>query len=311
MRGKTWVKLHFLMLSILFSLTYLFIIFAENYYPLRFTENVAFDVKIRFFKDSKRLPISNTLIVGSSMGLINLNGEVLENESSSIKQLTNTSAWGEQVLQIEQLLPLIVDNNIKYVIFPTQTGDFSFDKTYDLDFDELKKYTENEFTLYLYNKVFLNMFNFLKAFYNYKSFHLTKNTYPCLLFDKTGGISYRIYGEKIDQERWGDNRVFGLDTKNFTALKRISEKLKAKNIEFLVVTTPLRLPLLAKSPKWKKQFDGFSSLMAEQASENGYHYLNLHQELLLKDGFFADSSHMNYEGSVILSKRVAKYIDNL
>ena len=311
MTGKTWVKTHLSIVSILFFVTYIFIVFAEQYYPLRISENVAFDAKIRFLKDSKRLYSSDTIIVGSSMGLINLNGEALEEKSRSITKLTNVSAWGDQVLQTEQILQLIEGSDIKYVVFPIQMSDFSFDKKYDVDFDALKNYIENEFTLYLFNKVFVNMFNFLKAFYNYKSFHLVENTYPSLLFDKTGGISYRIYGENIDQEKWGDNRIFGINMKNFAALERMAKKLAVKNIQFLVVTTPLRLPLLAKSPEWRKQYHKYSSLMAKHATKNGYHYLNLHQELLLGDEFFADSSHMNYEGSLIISQKVAEYIEAL
>jgi hypothetical protein len=311
MTGKFWVGTHLLIVSILFFLTYIFIIFAEQYYPLRVTDNVAFDAKIRFLKDSKRLVFSDTIVIGSSLGLINLNGEVLEEKSRSITQVANLSAWGDQVLQTEQILQLIEGGDVKYVIFPLQMTDFSKDKKYDVNFDELKKYIEDKFTLHLYNKVFLNMFNFLKAFYNYKSFHLVENTYPCLLFDKTGGISYRIYGEDIDQEKWEDNRIFGLNMKNFVALEQMAKKLSAKNIKFIVATTPLRLPLLARSPEWEGQYNKFSNLMEEHATENGYHYLNLHQELLLNDVFFADSSHMNYEGSVILSQRIAEYIDSI
>ena len=311
MTGKFWIGAYLLMVSILFLLTYIFIIFAEEYYPLRISENVAFDAKIRFLKDSKRLNSSDTIVIGSSMGLINLNGKVLEEKSRSITQVANISTWGDQVLQTEQILQLVEDYDVKYVIFPLQMTDFASEKKYDVDFDELKKYIEDKFTLHLYNKVFLNMFNFLKAFYNYKSFHLVENTYPCLLFDKTGGISYRIYGEDIDQEKWEDNRIFGLNMKNFVALEQMAKKLSAKNIKFIVATTPLRLPLLARSPEWEGQYNKFSNLMEEHATENGYHYLNLHQELLLNDVFFADSSHMNYEGSVILSQRIAEYIDSI
>jgi hypothetical protein len=311
MTGKFWVGAYLLTVSILFLLTYIFIIFAEEYYPLRISENVAFDAKIRFLKKSKRLNSSDTIVIGSSMGLINLNGEVLEEKSRSITQVANLSAWGDQVLQTEQILQLIEDGDVKYVIFPLQMTDFSKDKKYDVNFDELKKYIEDKFTLHLYNKVFFNMFNFLKVFYNYKSFHLVENTYPCLLFDKTGGISYRIYGEDIDQEKWEDNRIFGLNMKNFAALERMAKTITAKNIKFIVATTPLRLPLLARSPEWEGQYNKFSNLMEEHATENGYHYLNLHQELLLNDVFFADSSHMNYEGSVILSQRIAEYIDSI
>ncbi len=310
MTGKSWVRAHLSTLAVLLIATYAFIIYAERFYPLRISDNVAFDAKVRFLKDSQRITGSDAAIVGSSMGLINLNGKTLEEKSKKINRLVNISSWGEQVLQVEQELQLIADNkNIKYVIYPLQMEDFSFDKLHDLDFEELNKYIKGEFTLYPYNRVFLNIFSFLKAFYNYQSYHQTEHRYPSLLFDETGGVNYRIYGENIEKERWEKNIVYGLNKKNFDALKRIAKAFQKKNITFIVVMTPLRLPVLAESPEWQKQFEEFSQLMEKIRLESSFLYLDLHRKLMLGDQFFADSSHVNYEGSVLLSEHVADFID--
>ncbi len=310
MTGKSWVRAHLSTLAVLLIATYAFIIYAERFYPLRISDNVAFDAKVRFLKDSQRITGSDAAIVGSSMGLINLNGKTLEEKSKKINRLVNISSWGEQVLQVEQELQLIADNkNIKYVIYPLQMEDFSFDKLHDLDFEELNKYIKGEFTLYPYNRVFLNIFSFLKAFYNYQSYHQTDHRYPSLLFDETGGVNYRIYGENIEKERWEKNVVYGLNKKNFDALKRIAKAFQKKNITFIVVMTPLRLPVLAESPEWQKQFEEFSQLMEKTRLESSFLYLDLHRKLMLGDQFFADSSHVNYEGSVLLSEHVADFID--
>ncbi len=312
MTGKSWVKAHLATLAVLLLATYLFIIYAEKFYPLRISDNVAFDAKVRFLKDSQRIPGSDAAIVGSSMGLINLNGKTLEEKSKKIDRVVNISSWGEQVLQVEQELKLIADNkNIKYVIYPLQMEDFSFDKLHDLDFEEINKYIKGEFTLYPYNRVFLNIFSFLKAFYNYQSYHQTDHRYPSLLFDETGGVNYRIYGDNIEPDRWTKNKVYGLNKKNFDALKRIAKSMQDKNIKFIVLTTPLRLPLLEASPEWKKQFEDFTRLMETTALESNFNYLNLHHLLMLEDDLFADSSHMNYEGSVLLSEIVASYVDGI
>jgi hypothetical protein len=313
MTGKAWVKTHLSILTLLFLLTYLFIIHAEKYHPLRISDNVAFDAKVRFLKDNnQRLLSSDTAIIGSSMGLINLHGATLEETSKKINRIINISSWGEQVLQVEQELHLIEDNKIiKYVIYPIQMEDFSFDRLHDIDFAEVKKYINGEFTLYPYNRVFLNIFSFLKAFYNYKSYHQTDHRYPSLLFDQTGGINYRIYGNNIEQERWMKNQAYGFNMKNFSALKRIAKNLETKNIKFIVVTTPLRLPLLETSPKWRKQFEEFTRLMEKTVAESSFHYLDLHHKLLLGDELFADSSHVNYEGSVLLAEKVASFVDTI
>jgi hypothetical protein len=312
MTGKSWVRVHLATLAVLLLATYAFIIFAERFYPLRISDNVAFDAKVRFLKDSQRIFGSDTAIVGSSIGLINLDGKTLEEKSKKINRVVNISSWGEQVLQVEQELQLIADNkNIKYVIYPLQMEDFSFDKLHDLDFEKVNKYIKGEFTLYPYNRVFLNIFNFLKAFYNYQSYHQTDHRYPSLLFDETGGVNYRIYGDNIEQERWTKNKVFGLNEKNFAALKRIAKSLQDKNIKFIVLTTPLRLPLLEASPEWKKQFEEFTRVMETIALESRFNYLNLHQLLMLEDELFADSSHMNYEGSILLAKEVANFVDRI
>lgn len=315
MKDKIWVKTYFGILGLLFIGAYLFIIAAETSYPLRITDSISFDEKLRFLKQTNTISKSNAVIVGSSMGLINLHGEVLESSSDEIDTVVNLSSWGLQTLQLEQVLQLIEDQNkIKYVIYPTQALDYAFEKRFPYDADdfaEIKKYINNEFTLFLYNRVFLNAFNFLKAFYNFKSYHQTENTYPSLLFDRTGGIVYKIYGDNIDQERWDDDRVFGLNKKNFAALSRISAKLKTKNIKFIVVTTSLRLPILAASPEFLNQYREYDRRMKKHAEEAGFHYLNLHEELALTDGYFADSSHMNAEGAKLVAQKVAEYIADL
>ncbi len=312
MTGKSWVRAHLSMLAVLLIATYAFIVYAEKLYPLRISDNVAFDAKVRFLKDSQRIPGSDAAIIGSSMGLINLNGKTLEEKSKKINRLVNISSWGEQVLQVEQELQLIADNKkIKYVIYPLQMDDFAFDKQHDLDFEEVNKYIKGEFTLYPYNRVFLNIFSFLKAFYNYQSYHQTDHRYPSLLFDETGGVNYRIYGENIEKERWKKNIVYGLSKNNFEALKRIAKLLQDQNIKFIVLITPLRLPLLEASPEWKKQFEEFTRLMETTALESKFNFLDLHHLLMLEDEFFADSSHLNYEGSVLLSEIVANYVDGV
>ena len=312
MTGKSWVRAHLSMLAVLLIATYAFIVYAEKLYPLRISDNVAFDAKVRFLKDSQRISGSDAAIIGSSMGLINLNGKTLEEKSKKINRLVNISSWGEQVLQVEQELQLIADNKkIKYVIYPLQMDDFAFDKQHDLDFEEVNKYIKGEFTLYPYNRVFLNIFSFLKAFYNYQSYHQTDHRYPSLLFDETGGVNYRIYGENIEKERWKKNNVYGLSKNNFEALKRIAKLLQDQNIKFIVLITPLRLPLLEASPEWKKQFEEFTRLMETTALESRFNFLDLHHLLMLEDEFFADSSHLNYEGSVLLSEIVANYVDGV
>ncbi len=312
MTGKSWVRAHLSMLAVLLIATYAFIVYAEKLYPLRISDNVAFDAKVRFLKDSQRISGSDAAIIGSSMGLINLNGKTLEEKSKKINRLVNISSWGEQVLQVEQELQLIADNKkIKYVIYPLQMDDFAFDKQHDLDFEEVNKYIKGEFTLYPYNRVFLNIFSFLKAFYNYQSYHQTDHRYPSLLFDETGGVNYRIYGENIEKERWKKNIVYGLSKNNFEALKRIAKLLQDQNIKFIVLITPLRLPLLEASPEWKKQFEEFTRLMETTALESRFNFLDLHHLLMLEDEFFADSSHLNYEGSVLLSEIVANYVDGV
>ena len=315
MKGKTWVKTYFGILGLFFISAYFFIIVAEDSYPLRITDSISFDEKLRFLKRTNRLSESDAVVVGSSMGLINLDGEVLENRSDEIHTVVNLSSWGMQTLQLEQVLQLIEgQNKIKYVIYPTQALDYSADKRFPYDADdfaEIKKYINNEFTLFLYNRVFLNAFNFLKAFYNFKSYHQVEDTYPSLLFDRTGGIVYKIYGDNIDQERWNDNRVFGLNKKNFAALSRISAQLKTKNIKFIVVTTSLRLPILAASPEFLNQYRKYELKMKQRAEEDGFHYLNLHEELALSDDYFADNSHMNAEGAALVAQKVAEYIAEL
>ena len=312
MSAKLWLKVFFSTISLLSVLFYVFIIVAEAEYPLRISDSISFDEKLRFLKNSGRLSNADSVIMGSSMGLYNLNNELLEHESAEIGVIANISSWGLQTTQLPQLLQLIAENNaIKTVIYPTQVLDFAFDKSLQLDFDELNKYINKEFTLYLYNRVFLNAFNFLKALYNFKWYHQTENTYESLLFGKTGGIVYKIYGDNIDRERWDDTRVFGLNKKNFAALVQIAQSLNARQVRFVVVITPVRQVLLDNNPPMMEQYQRFTKIMQDQAKRDGFNLINLHEALALDDKYFADSSHLNAEGAAIAARKVAQFIDEL
>lgn len=310
--AKRWLNVFFGTCTLLFLSFYSFIIISEAQYPMRISDSVSFDEKLRFLKNTGLLSRADTVVVGSSMGLYNLDDELLEQKSIKVGTVANISSWGLQTQQVEKLLQLLdVNADIQYVIYPTQVLDYAFDKKLDLDFDEINKYIQNEFTFYMYNRVFLNAFNFLKALYNFKSYHLTEDTYQSLLFGRTGGIVYRIYGDRIDPERWDDTRVFGLNQLNFTALTRIAEALKARGIQFIVVTTPVRQVLLDNNPPMMQQYHRYAQKMRNLAKNEAFAYLNLHEMLALKDAFFADSSHLNAEGAALASNAVARFIDNI
>jgi hypothetical protein len=256
----------------------------------------------------------DTLIVGSSIGLNNVQGIVLEESSKHVNHVLNLSGFGLGTMQIEQLLELTsLFPNLERVVYSAQYSDFEFPlifENYDVDF--VKNYT----------KLGKNHINFQYCFYAYKHFlefankpwsweekYMSNRSFAYLGFDHTGSAPLHIYGDNIIKRRWETPHLNSPIKENYLALENIAQKAKKKGINFYFVIQPYRLPLVKKSEFVSKTLESFDQASKKIIIPHGGKVLNLHKYLHLNDTYFADRSHLNDKGSAISAKAIGKFID--
>ena len=312
---KNYLKTLF---SILFIILFTIYIYTYNYatkYAIPLLHTISIDAKFQFIRDMNNKDKIDTLVLGSSIGLNNVQGVVLEETSTKVQHVLNLSGFGLYTLQIEQLLELrSLFPNLKRVIYSAQFPDFSLAtlfEEYDVNF--IKKYIEQG----------KNSVNLQYAFYAFKNFltisqhdrewekkYLNNKRFYFLDFDHTGSAPLNIYGDDIVKERWETPHRNHPIKENYQALWRMVNKIEKEGINFYFIIQPYRTPLLKKYPNVYKTLDAFAKKSSEIILPDHGKILNLHKQLQLTDDYFADRSHLNSKGSRKSAEAIAKFIDS-
>jgi hypothetical protein len=234
------------MLLIIFGGAFIYIYIYAKSYPIPLFHRLSLDAKIKFVKDMSDRDRIDTIIGGSSIGLNNLQGIVLESSSQKVKHVVNLSALGLQPTQVEQLSELFsLFPNTKRVIYSAQFEDWSGVHLFgDKEVDFARKYIlvgkdtiDLSYTMY----TFKHLIEFVKRHWEWEKRYVPNNTNHGLSFDRTGSVPLNMYGEDINHKMFVtppiDNRLFKED---FLALERMIKGLKSKNIRFYFVAEPYR-----------------------------------------------------------------------
>lgn len=311
---KNYVMILSSLLLTVFLSTFMYAYYLAKYYPIPFTHRISLDDKFRFIRDMPNRNMIDTIIIGSSLGLNNIQGAVLEKQSKKVNNVLNISAYGLKSTEVETQIQLIsLFPNIKRVIYSAQFPDFSDPFHFDIyDFDFIKNYL-------MLGK---NHTNFKYIFYTYKNIiEVAKNHWYWdkkyrgdmfnfgLAFDHTGSIPLKIYGKNINKKKFFEPHPLTQNNKNFDALQKIAQLLRDKNIRFYFVVDPYRQPLLDKHKDLKETMDKF--IIRTENIINKYNglFLNLHSLLELNDSYFVDRFHLNEHGSKLTTDAIAHYID--
>ena len=143
---KTYVKTLSLILLLIFGGAFLYVSVYSRSYPIPLFHRISLDAKMKFVRDMSDADKNqiDTIIVGSSIGLNNIQGAVLEEASEKVKHVINLSALGLKTTQVEQLSELFsLFPNTKRVIYSSQFEDWSgafLLEEKEVDF--AKKYTQ-------------------------------------------------------------------------------------------------------------------------------------------------------------------------
>ena len=152
MNAKTWTRRSFVSATIVVGVIYCLLYVLSFTYPPPVFSHVSLDAKLRFLNQTDRTNTADTIIVGSSVGVDNINGVLLEETSRNSHEVLNYSAWGLNPVQIEQLLPVILDNkNIQRIIYAAQPSDFTrADPLGNYDKKFIRNYTYNTMSVFDY-----------------------------------------------------------------------------------------------------------------------------------------------------------------
>lgn len=237
------------------------------------------------------------LIIGSSMSLNNISGELI---ADSFKcNAYNLSSWGfrsDKVIGLFKSVPL---KNCRRALLAFNNIDFGINVGANYDFQATNFYANgNSFDRFI---SFLKTFNFMEfdeAFQTRKTSSDRNSKYLALGFDKHGSVLLDTANFTIDTFRYGsytDTSGFSIFLKNVQLLKA---GLGEKGIRFSLVYLPYRRDLLT----------------AEREAHNAYvadrlrlalpdNFIDMHSLEVPRD-FYADAAHTFRTGAEFLTKKI-------
>ena len=314
LKNKNYVRILVMLLLVIFGGSFLYVYHFSKTYPVPFTYRVSLDEKFRFIRDIPDKKQIDTVIVGSSIGLNNIQGIILEESSSKVKHVMNISAYGLKTTEVEKLLNIIsVFPNAKRVIYSAHFPDFSeafAPDEYELPFvkDYLnlgKKTIDLPHAFHAYK----NIIQFGKNHWNWEKLYKGNMFNFGLAFDKTGSIPLKLYGDDINRDKFDNPHPLTQNEKNFKALERIAKKLQKENIKFYLIVGPYRQPLLDKHEDVRQVMLSFIKNTDMIMQKYNGLQLNLHPILKLSDYYFVDRFHLNEHGSKLTAETIGKFID--
>ena len=270
--------------------------------PAAMTGSLCMDEKINFLSQHPEND-AQIIVIGSSMGLNNLNSKLIVDSLQPDGRFINLSAWGRSIKQSGDWLNLVLETTSpRLVILPCSLMDFnqqSDTQRHDYDLQEVRRYLQNPNPIWSHTRHFDPIY-YLKHAPEIANARKQRSMYATLAFDTYGGVML----EPIDwtnQSRWtllsGTNRLSSQD--QYRALAEIADMLAARNCKLVVLQTPIRISLAAKNqPVIDKHF----KQLAQSCAHPNITYFNAHEALRLDDANFADGTHLNQNGATILSK---------
>ena len=312
---KIYVRtLTLILLSIVIG-AFIYIYFFSKAYPIPLFHRISLDAKMKFIRDMNHKDQIDTIIIGSSIGLNNIQGIVLENSSQKVNHVVNLSALGLKTTQIEQLSELFsLFQNAKRVIYSAQFEDWSGDFLLgEKEVGFAKKYIDLgkgtiDFSYTMYT--FKHLIEFVKNHWKWEKEYAPNNTNHGLSFDRSGSVPLNMYDENINHKMFSTPPLdTKLDKENFFALEKVTKKLQSDNIQFYFVASPYRQPMIDQYDDIRIAREKFIRKAKEITIKNGGKFIDLHEKLHLNDDYFADREHFNIEGSIVTAKEVGRFID--
>lgn len=315
--SKNYLKILFGIIAIIVTTSLGYSINFSKNYPIPIIDHISFDAKIRFIREEVDIEKIDTIVVGSSLALNNVQGIVLEKNSKNIDHVLNFSVWSIDATHVEQMLELSsIFPNIERIIYSGQFTSFNHARQFkNFDTDFIKKYMSHTLNPIEEKKFILNACKDISFCVNrqkeWKKTYGSNRLFSFLDFDRTGSAPLHMYGKDILQKRWNKVDGAGQHPNAVKALRRIAAKAKKDGIKFYFVQQPYRKAMIDKHKHIQNIMKQFPQNMSKLLAEYGAVFFNLHEKLKLNDDYFADRSHLNDKGSKVGSEALAKLIDKV
>lgn len=313
MKHKHWLMAWFSYTAGFVGIAFMLVVVLVRYtdMPLRFTKSVSYDIKIKFAKEQLAKREFDTLVVGSSMALNNVDADVLE-DSEVVRRVLNLSSWGMATSECLQLLQMLDLTGVRYVVHSAQYFDYVGDPDKVLDEREMQRYFNGELVLKTYFQNISRLPQSVWDLLDLENEYGDSRTQRYLGFDDSGGVNFEREGFLIDQRKWQEIPPVAsthLNDEYFKHLLAMQEFLMDKGIRLVVVTPPFRQNLLAQSPEFRNFFIGHKDYLKQLSRRAGFVYVDAHDRLELDDQFFVDASHLDALGAQKLTKLVVSALE--
>lgn len=289
---------------------------VEPRFHLPAYNHISLDSKLHFLRHHADIKTADTLVIGSSMGLNNINGELLETVSSKVEKVVNLSAWSLKCPQLLPLLTQIVNSSgqVKRIIYAAQYFDFTGEvKIKGASVDTVFGYLNDE-PLGTFKFIFSaskNLLSMLDQFLRWENFTNAK-TYEYLVFDDTGGSLLNINQSNANPHRWGEIDAYTLTPlreEHLSCLQKLVNLAQARKLDLFFVVQPFRQALIKDNPGLKAIMNEFSMRTREIMNKDKTYHIDAHHLLNLDDANFADKSHLNILGANAKTRKLAEIID--
>jgi len=291
--------LKILMFSILVLIPFkLFDIITAKYNILKLSNSVCFNVKIHKVKQLPRKHL-DFIAIGSSMSLNNLNSQTFT-EQLNDTNFYNFSSWGASEANTLQLTKLLIPIFTPHVVIQvSHLGDF-YNSGFKIN-NILLSYTLQGLPSFIIKPFCINTTDDYKTYIN-DTLRITN-----MKFDKYGGVELNVKGKYIEQRRWiqQSNYTFNQNNKNYQALEELSQYLFENNITLIFVQAPSRKNHYGNNTE---QINLHIEECKRIISKYRHIYINATDTAKFTDECFADHSHMNKNGAVILTKEITNKI---
>lgn len=290
---------------ILLILAGLIFVLRDQLPPPKFSGNIAFNEKIRWARVKLQSQECDTLVIGSSIALNNVDAQALE--SASRHKVMNLGAWGLEIAGSAKVFDALV--NIctpKRVILPVYYGDFAFSPEAAIpDALILTNYLQSKSSSailhYLRHGDLFGLWKNYRSLKRYRSVGSTN--YQHLVFDPSGSALLACEGFKINMQRWNgfEKRTVHIEPEAMKAFASFLERAQSLGISVTVAETPMRAQanqaLQGSLHKWHEE-------LAKTAAERGALFLPPPSDF--GDAFFTDYTHLNACGAQTWTRLIAQ-----
>jgi len=317
LKSQNYLRILFVFIFFIGALAAGYVYDFSKKYPPPITSRISFDAKLKFIRENIDADSIDTLIVGSSIGLNNVLGSVIEKNSKKAKHVLNLSVYEATTLQVEQILELrSAFPNLKRIIYSAQYSDLSRLHKYE-NFNPklLIGFMRSELSTLALSKLLFDACNNLyfceQREKKWKDEHTQSNKFSYLGFDHTGSVALDINEQSKESKvngRWHLPQPGIMPSESFEAIERMSKSARKENIRYYVAHQPYRDTLTKEHESVRNAllyFDDKINLVLKKYNGTLIRLQKLH----LNDDYHADRTHLNEKGATIVSQKIGEIID--